>query len=87
MAFYLVGFAIVAFTFNAALSYMRNTVAHEQAAYQQHGYPHPPPTPQRHPSGGVFPPGTPYGNHYYYAVEPGPSGVPGAEQRRIELGS
>jgi hypothetical protein len=94
MAFYLVGFAIFAFSFNAALSYIRHSVTlpqHYSQQQQQHQHP-PPPTPQRHPSLG--PPlydaaaAMSFANHQYYAgvLEPGPSAAAatGAE-RQIEF--
>jgi hypothetical protein len=94
MAFYLSIFAIFWYTTNATWNGLRNKLSPEQ--FMHHHPMHPPPTPQRHPSDGMFPPSTPYGVSYYTpagyihshsTMEPGSSAVPGAEnQRRIDFG-
>jgi hypothetical protein len=92
MAFYLSIFAIFWYTTNATWNSLRNKLSPDQ--FMHHHPMQPPPTPQRHPSDGMFPHSTPYGVNYYTpggylqsAMEPGSSAVPGAEhQRRIDFG-
>jgi Di-sulfide bridge nucleocytoplasmic transport domain len=92
MAFYLSIFAIFWYSTNATWNGLRNKLSPEH--FQPHQYhPMPPPTPQRLPSNGMYPPNTPFSVGYYTpghylqsAMEAGPSAVPADSQRKIEFG-
>jgi hypothetical protein len=92
MVFYLSIFAIFWYSTNATWNGLRSKLSADH--FVTHHQMMPPPTPQRHPSNGIYPPSTPYGIHYQTpgaylqsAMEPGPSAVVGEEhQRRLEFG-